>query len=94
MNLNCILSQGVSNLTSSQMTILQSSLFSQLLLKIQTTCERNIVDRSKSVYESHLYGKFGWVTFVDNYNVKYSKTISSGLLKRGTDGTVLLYFTL
>ena len=68
---------------------LSPPVFAQLALKMQQTSESNIVDRSKVVYESHLFGKFGFCTFLQQYNEKYKTNISSIPTEKSTKQELL-----
>ena len=54
----------------------QFTFFPNLLNSIQETNEASIKESSKDTYNSHLTGKFGWITFVEMYNLKYNSNFS------------------
>ncbi len=44
----------------------------QFALKLQETNECNIVKNTKAVYDSHIYGEWGWNKFIERLNLKNS----------------------
>ena len=48
------------------------SQFTALANRIQATSESSIKELSKEAYKSQLFGKFGWVNFVDKWNAKFN----------------------